>query len=83
MNDRLQTASSTILTLESKLREMTQADNALQEMLERVREASKVELKRYQEESEEVFHRSVHRSNKTAYLMLEIWKFSQVTIDEY
>ena len=57
MNDRLQTATDTILTLESKLREMTQADQALQEMLERVRDASKAELKRYQEESEDVFHR--------------------------
>ncbi len=48
MNDRLNHAANTILQLEQKVRELSQPDNTLGEMLGRVRDAAETELRRYQ-----------------------------------
>jgi len=52
LNDRLNAASNTILTLENKIREMTHADTALSDMLQRVRDVAEAEIERYRQESE-------------------------------
>ena len=57
MQARLASANSTILALEEKVREMSHHDETLVDTIKRVRENAEVELKRYQEESEERHNR--------------------------
>ena len=59
MQARLASANSTILALEEKVREMSHHDETLVDTIKRVRENAEVELKRYQEESEERHNRCV------------------------
>ena len=59
LRDRLQSSANTILSLESRIRELSKSDNSLVEMLTRVRETAELELRRYKEQSEEDYNRNV------------------------
>ena len=59
LKDRLSTASSTILALEAKIRELGHTDTSLPEMLQRVRDAAESELRRYQDETAEIYNNNL------------------------
>ena len=59
IQNRLDSASASILTLESKVRDLSTADTTAAEMLKQVRDTAEAELKKFQIESEEQYSRNV------------------------
>jgi len=57
--NRLDSASASILTLESKVRDLSTADTTAAEMLKQVRDTAEAELKKFQIESEEQYSRNL------------------------
>ncbi|XP_050410944.1 uncharacterized protein LOC126825380 isoform X2 [Patella vulgata] len=53
LQERLESSADTILKLEAKIRDLGKSDTNVSEVLKQVREASDVELRKYQVESEE------------------------------
>ncbi|KAL3841700.1 hypothetical protein ACJMK2_019808 [Sinanodonta woodiana] len=59
LQDRLENSSATVISLESRLRDLSRTDEAIPEILKQVREASDQELKRFRIESEEQYNRNI------------------------
>ncbi|KAK3576197.1 hypothetical protein CHS0354_016020 [Potamilus streckersoni] len=59
LQDRLENSSATVISLESRLRDLSRTDDAIPEILKQVREASDLELKRFRIESEEQYNRNI------------------------
>ena len=57
--DRLNAATTTILSLEAKIRDLSQTDNSVSKVLQGIRDAAQEELRTYQQDSEEMFNRSL------------------------
>ena len=66
MQARVESANSTILAMEEKVREMSHHDETLVDTVKRVRENAEIELKRYQEESEHRHNRCAHEGGVTS-----------------
>ncbi|CAH1786270.1 unnamed protein product [Owenia fusiformis] len=59
LKDRLNQSATTILHLESKIRQLSVPDTTTPEVIQRVRDTAEAEIRRYQTESEEVFNRNM------------------------
>ena len=59
LRERLEQSAATIISLESRVRDLTKTDMSIPEVLQQVRESSEIELRRYQMESEENYNRNV------------------------
>ena len=59
LRERLEQSAATIISLESRVRDLTKTDMSIPEVLQQVRESSEIELRRYQMESEENYSRNV------------------------
>lgn len=59
LRERLEQSAATIISLESRVRDLTKTDMSIPEILQQVRESSEIELRRYQMESEENYNRNV------------------------
>ena len=61
LRERLNTSTATMISMESKIRELSKMDTSVPELLRQVREAAETELKQYKAESENHYSRNVRQ----------------------
>ena len=59
LKERLEQSAATVISLESRVRDLTKTDMSIPQVLQQVRDSSEIELRRYQIESEETYNRNV------------------------
>jgi hypothetical protein len=59
LHSRIETAAATIISLESKVRDLSKTDVSVSEMLKQVRDTAETELRKFQWESDEQYNRNV------------------------
>ena len=59
LRDRLETATGTILSLETRIRQYSKSDTSVSGLLQQVRESAEEEMLRFKMESEENYARNV------------------------
>ena len=59
LQSRIESSAAVILSLEAKVRELSNADTSVSELLKQLRESSEVELKIFQIETEDLYNRNV------------------------
>lgn len=62
LRERLETASATILSLETRIRQYSKSDTSVSGLLQQVRESAEEEMMRFKIESEENYGRNVRIS---------------------
>lgn len=62
LRERLETASATILSLETRIRQYSKSDTSVSGLLQQVRESAEEEMMRFKIESEENYARNVRIS---------------------
>ena len=75
LNERNNTATATIMALETKVRELIKSDSSISEMLKQVREVAENELNRYKMESEAQQFRDVRYVRIRNITHLLVWSF--------